>query len=262
MDHMSTARIDDVTFWYETHGDPEGEPVLLLHGGFVDSRMFAPALPVLGDRFSLVTVDRRGQGRTPDPGGPLSYELMARDTIGFLEEVVRRPAHLVGYSDGANVAMLVALRRPDLVGKLVLISGDHHHEGLVPGAMDGFADESVVRALGPRYAEVSPHGEEHFPVVVGKLLRMAAAGPTLTPDDLAALSRRALVMAGDDDAVTLEHTIAQYRAIPDADLAVVPHASHLLVMEKPEQVYGLVADFLAGEPAATRQPIRRAGGGS
>lgn len=256
MDHMAIIQLGDVLTWYDERG--VGEPVVLLHSGFVDSRTFAPALPMLGDRFHVFTVDRRGHGRTPDVDGPISYDLMAQDMIAFLEKVVGGPAHLVGHSDGANVSMLVAIRRPDLVRKLVLISGNFRYDGLAPGVLEGFADESVVQALGPRYGQVSPDGEEHFPVVIKKLLQMAAAEPTLTEDDLKRVTNRTLVMASDDDAVTLEHTIALYRAILDSELAIVPGTSHLLVMEKPDEVYQLVVDFLTAEPVQTRQPIRRA----
>ncbi|MFC4122713.1 alpha/beta fold hydrolase [Nonomuraea zeae] len=253
---MANIRLGDVPTWYEELG--EGEPLVLLHGGFVDSRMFAPALPVLDDRFRVFTVDRRGHGRTSDVEGPISYELMAQDMIAFLEQVVGGPAHLVGHSDGANVAMIVAMRRPDLVRRLVLVSGNYHHDGIVPGVLEGFTDEGVLQLLAPRYGEVSPDGEKHFPVVVEKLLRMVFEEPTLTEDDLGRITGRTLVVAGDDDAVTLEHTIALYRAIPDAELAIVPGTSHLLVVEKPDQVYTLIADFLANDPVPTWQPIRRA----
>ncbi|WP_020666053.1 alpha/beta fold hydrolase [Amycolatopsis nigrescens] len=255
---MANIQLGDVLTWYDDHGDQDSEPVVLLHSAFVDSRMFAPALPRLGERFHVFTVDRRGHGRTPDVDGPITYELMAQDMIAFLEKVVEGPAHLVGHSDGAIVAMIVALRRPDLVRKLVLISGNFRYDGLVPGVLEGFADEVVLDVLGPRYGQVSPDGEAHFPVVVRKLLRMAAQEPTLTEGDLADISARTLVAAGDDDAVTLEHTIALYRAIPDSELAIVPGTSHLLVMEKPDEVYALVTDFLVNDPILTRQPIRRA----
>ncbi|MEV5687586.1 alpha/beta hydrolase [Streptomyces sp. NPDC052164] len=250
---MAIIQLGEVATWYDEQGD--GEPVVLLHGGFVDSRMFVPALPVL-DGLRVITVDRRGHGHTPDVHGPLSYDVMADDMIAFLEKAVGGPAHLVGHSDGANVAMIVAMRRPDLVQRLVLISGNFRHDGLVPGVLDGFAE--AVPYLGARYGEVSPDGQEHFPVVVDKLLRMARSEPNLTEDDLGRIASRTLVMSGDDDAVTLEHTIALYRAIPESELAVVPGTSHLLVMEKPEPVYRAILDFLTTNPTQTRQPIRRA----
>src|SRR5690349_17947407 len=127
---MANIQLGDVATWYDVHGD--GEPVLLLHSGFADSRMFAPALPILAGPFRAYTVDRRGHGRTPDVEGSLTYEAMADDTIAFLDSVVCEPTHLVGHSDGADVALLVALKRPDLVRKLVLVSGTFHYDGNLP----------------------------------------------------------------------------------------------------------------------------------
>ncbi|MFC9994618.1 alpha/beta fold hydrolase [Nocardia sp. NPDC127526] len=253
---MANIQLGEVATWYDVHGD--GAPVVLLHSAFVDSRMFAPAMPSLVGRFRVYKTDRRGHGHTPDVEGPFSYEQMAADTIAFLEKVVGEPAHLVGHSDGANVALTVALRRPDLVRKLVLISGNFHHDGVLPGVLDDFGDADTIGFLGSRYAEVSPDGEDHFPVVAAKLLEMGRTQPAFTPADLGAVTARTLVMSGDDDAVSLEHTLAMYRAIPDSELSVIPGTSHLLIMEKPAEVYTVVADFLAGDPIPTRQPIRRA----
>jgi len=252
---MANIQLRDVATWYDVHGS--GESVLLLHGGFVDSRMFAPAMPFLDGRFRVWTVDRRGHGHTPDVEGPLSYEAMADDTIAFLDEVVCEPTHLVGYSDGASVALLVALKRPDLVRKLVLVSGNFHYDGVVPGTLNEF-DEQTLRRMSTRHGQVSPDGEEHFPVIARKVLDMAATQPTLAAEDLRAVTARTLVIAGDDDMVSLEHIIALYRGIPDSELAIVPGTSHLLVTEKPDQVYSLTAEFLTTQPTPTFMPVRRA----
>ncbi|PXX58832.1 pimeloyl-ACP methyl ester carboxylesterase [Nocardia tenerifensis] len=250
------VQLGEVRTWYDETGD--GEPILLLHGGFVDSRSFEPAVAGLAEHFRVFRMDRRGHGRTPDVAGPLTYDLMAQDTIAFLDTVVGGAAHLVGYSDGAVVALLVAVRRPDLVRKLVAISGNFHRDGVLPGVLDGFADEEPMRRLAARYGEVSPDGEEHFPVVADKVLRMGREGPTLTVEELAAITSPTLVVAADDDAVSLEHTIALYRAIPNSELAIVPGTSHLLIVEKPAEVYRLIGIFLTTEPPRTLQPIRRA----
>lgn len=242
--------------WYDETGT--GEPVLLLHGGFVDSRSFDSAVGDLAAHFRVFRMDRRGHGRTADVPGPLSYAAMTQDTIAFLEQVVGEAAHLVGYSDGAIVALQVAIQRPDLVRKLVSISGNFHHDGLLPGVLDGFAHEEPMARLAARYGEVSPDGVEHYPVVAQKLLAMAKIEPAMTTEELARIGSRTLVLAGDDDAMSLEHTIALYRAIPDSELAIVPRSSHLLVVEKPAEVYRIVDVFLTSEPNQTWQPIRRA----
>lgn len=250
------VQLGDVRTWYDEAGS--GEPVLLLHGGFVDSRMFDSAVAGFAESFRVYRMDRRGHGRTPDVPGPLSYEQMAQDTIAFLDKEVGAPTHLVGYSDGANVALLVAIQRPDLVHKLVLISGNFHHDGLLPGVLDGFANEEDMQRLATRHGEVSPDGAEHFPVLAKKVLAMGRAEPTLTTQDLAAITGRTLVLVADDDAMSLEHTIALYRAIPNSELAVIPGTSHLLVLEQPAEVYRQVGTFLTSEPPRTYIPIRRA----
>src|SRR4029453_3921337 len=115
------VQLGAVKTWYDERG--EGEPLVLLHGGLVDARFFAPNLSALAETLHLYTPERRGHGHTPDAEGPITYQLMTDDTIAFLETVVSQPADLVGHSDGAFVAMLVAMQRPELVKRLVMISG-------------------------------------------------------------------------------------------------------------------------------------------
>jgi pimeloyl-ACP methyl ester carboxylesterase len=144
--------LGDVRTWYDEHG--EGEPLALLHPGGADARAWAPNLDALAAHFHVFTPERRGHGRTADVEGPITYELMAEDTIAFLEGVVGGPAHLVGCSAGASVALLVALRRPDLARRVLLISGVFHRDGWVPAAID--PDSSPPGALARGYRSYHP----------------------------------------------------------------------------------------------------------
>jgi pimeloyl-ACP methyl ester carboxylesterase len=225
------VHLDGMCTWYEEHGD--GEALVLLHpgGAGVDARTFGPNLGPLAARFHVYTPERRGHGHTPDVEGPITFDAMARDTIAFLETVVGGPAHLVGCSDGATVALLVALRRPDLVRRLVLVAGVFHHDGWAPEAID--PDNEPPELFARLYGEVSPDGAEHYPLIVAKLAQMHTQEPTLDVNDLNAVTSRALVMVADDDEVTLEHAVAMYRGLPVAELMVVPGTSHGLLVEKP-----------------------------
>jgi pimeloyl-ACP methyl ester carboxylesterase len=189
--------------------------------------------------------------------GPISYELMAQDTIAFLETVVGGPAHLVGCSDGATVALVAAVRRPDLVRSAVLVSGVFHHNGWLAGVLD--LDEDAAAFLGASYGEVSPDGPGHFAVVVAKLDATHREEPTFGPADLTRVTSRVLVMYGDDDEIALEHTLGLYRGLPNAELAVVPGTSHGLLVEKPWLCNAIMLAFLTGEAGPTVAPIRRAG---
>jgi pimeloyl-ACP methyl ester carboxylesterase len=185
--------------------------------------------------------ERRGHGHTPDRPGPITVDVMAADTVAFIEKAAGRAVRLAGYSAGAAVALVTAVRRPDLVERLVLISGAFDPEGLIVRPTAGGTPPEPLVA---RYAEVSPDGRDHFPVVLAKIVE-AARQPGLAPADLAAVTCPALVVAADNDIMTPEHTLALYRGLPDAQLAVVPGTSHLLLHERPRLCTSLVAEFLA-----------------
>jgi pimeloyl-ACP methyl ester carboxylesterase len=234
------------------------ETVLLLHGGLSNSDDLLGSIGApLTERYRVVAFDRDGHGRTKDTSGAaFHYEDMATETVHVLESVVRGPAHLVGWSDGGIIALLVAIRRPDLVAKIVTIGANYHHDGIVMTPLDPDGPEAAM--LASSYAQRSPDGAEHFPEVLRKTLTMFDTEPELTVADLAQIAVPALVISGDDEVVRLAHTLSLYEALPNGQLAVVPGASHVLPIEKPEETAHLVLDFLAETgPPATLMPVRR-----
>lgn len=244
-----------VDLWFDEQGSGEGPPVVLLHGGMVDSSTWGRQVDAIAAGRRVLLLDQRGHGHTPDPG-ELTYDLMAADTIALLDREVGGPSDLVGWSDGGIVAMLVALARPDLVRKLVTIGSNFHYEGTIPEFLDGTEDDDdVPRAM---YEAVSPDGPDHFAERQAKLLHMWRTSPTLTVDDVARIDVPALVLIGDDDAISFEHVLDLYRALPQGQLAVVPGASHLVPLEKPDLVNRLLLDFLDDGSIVSIMPMRRA----
>jgi pimeloyl-ACP methyl ester carboxylesterase len=249
--------LDGVSTWTETRGSGE-RTVVLLHGGLGNSDDLLDSIGTdLEASFRLVAFDRRGHGYTADTEEPFHYDDMATHAIRVLEHLgASSTVHLVGWSDGGIVAMLIALRRPDLVDRLVLIGANFHVEGiheLNPG--DGAPPPVMLEA----YAMRSPDGADHFPVVAEKFMAMVTTEPTLTTDDLARLGHPTLVLVGDDDLVRLDHALALYEALPAGRLCVVPGASHAVVIERSQLVAAIITDFLQGpEPPETLIPIRRA----
>ena len=248
-----------VKTWYEVEG--QGEAIVLLHGGFCTNDTWEPQRADLAANHRIFIPERRAHGHTPDVEGALTYDDMASDTIDFLTTVVGGPAHLVGWSDGGNVALLVAIARPDLVRKIVIVGSN-----FLPGPEVGFAptiehltvDASGLAMFEGMYEAASPDGPEHWPTVVGKILEMWRSQPNIAVEDLARISAPTLVMVGDDDIVTLEHTIELYRAVPNSELAIVPGASHALLMEKASLANELILNFLDNDPVPTMMPVRRA----
>jgi pimeloyl-ACP methyl ester carboxylesterase len=253
-----TLELANGRVWYDQQG--QGEPVVLLHGGAVDSRFFDHNVGTLAERFRVIRTDLWGHGRTADREGPFSLESFATDVAELIERVAGGPAHVVGHSIGAAVALILALRRPELVRRMAQVSGGFRTDAEIGGGNRSI-DEMVAQTvafLGPTYGEVSPDGEAHFPVVVRKDFELSAREPNLTVDEVAAMSVRTLVMAADDDITMLEHMLELYRAIPDSELAIVPGTSHFMLQEKPALCNAILVDFLANDPVPTVAPIRRA----
>jgi pimeloyl-ACP methyl ester carboxylesterase len=250
--------IDGVDTWTETRGGG-ARTVVLLHGGLGYSDQLLDSIGTEFEQdFRVIGFDRRGHGYTPDTAEPFHYDDMATHAIQVLEHLdTSSKVHLVGWSDGGIVAMLVALRRPDLVDRLVLIGTNFHIDGIL--APDMSDDSPLAAAMLEGYAERSPDGADHFPVVVEKAMAMFSTEPTLTTDDLVRIGHPTLVLVGDDDVVRLDHAVALYDALPAGRLCVVPGASHAVLFERPQLVAAIITDFLQGpEPPETLIPIRRA----
>ena len=237
--------------YYEVHG--AGEPLLYLHGGFNTIEMLDGILPQLAQRYRVYLPERQGQGRTPDRDGPVTFQSMAADTIAFFEAVGLAGAHLVGFSDGAMVAIHVALQRPDLVRRLVLIGQYANPDGCPPfyaELMEQFTADTFPAMFRQMYNSLSPDGPEHFPVFFNKL-KPNWLSPGVPLERLRDVRSPTLVLIGDDDCVTPEHAAAMVRALPaGSQLGVVPGTSHGLPFEKPALVNRLVLDFLSDQQAA------------
>jgi pimeloyl-ACP methyl ester carboxylesterase len=241
--------------WYDEQGS--GEPLVMLHGGAVDSRFFDANVASLAERLRVIRTDLWGHGRTADREGPFSLDSFADDVAELIERVAGGPAHVFGHSIGAGVAMVLAMRRPELVRRLVLASGGFNVEADAPVDIDA-AVEQTVEFLGSTYGEVSPDGEEHFPVVTRKDFELSSREPSFSAEQIGAIAARTLVLTADDDLTPLEHTVEMYRAIPISELAVVPGTSHFFLQEKPDASNAILLEFLTRDPVPLVAPIRRA----
>ncbi len=243
---MPYVDTNGVPAYYDVTGT--GTPVVFLHGGFCSAEVMRELSEQLSG-YAVHAPERPAHGRTADRPGPFHYEDGVADTVAVMDAVGLEAAHIVGFSDGADIGMLLALAHPERVLSLVHISGN-----LSPDAEVYRAEEEQAGAM-PReqldlvereYAELSPDGAEHAADVEKRILQMWETEPNIEPESLSALRMPVLVMAGDTDMMRLEHTALIHRSIPGSQLAIVPGTSHMLVRERPVLVGRILQEFLDG----------------
>jgi pimeloyl-ACP methyl ester carboxylesterase len=229
-----------------------------LHGGFGTVEDFASQTPELAKHFKVVGFERPGHGHTADTAGPFSFDTMATGTVDVIEALKLGATNFVGWSDGAIIALLVAISRPDLVKRFVCVSGL-----LNTNAQSG-EDLNWIRSLTPesfrksmatlvrRYDEISPDGPAHFPVVLEKTKRLWLNEPNIAKEELAKISAPTMVMAGDREAIPLEHTLELFRSIKGAQLCIIPGTTHFLLSQKPDMVNSATLEFLTAEKKPNR----------
>jgi pimeloyl-ACP methyl ester carboxylesterase len=233
-----------------------GEAVLMLHGGLSQtSHWDSQVLPAIEDDFHPYAYDRTAHGFSGDREGSLHFDYQTNEAIAYLENIVKGPAHLIGYSDGGIVALMVALRRPELVKSIITLGANFHHNGTLPlPDFDGLVSPEDQE----EYERTSPDAPH---TLVEKIARMTAiwrSEPNLSTNDLAKIQCPVLVMAGDDDVIAHNHTIELFESIPLGQLAIIPGTSHQLIKEKPAIAQLLMREFLEDlSYPQTRMPMRR-----
>ena len=208
-----------------------GEPLLLLHGNGEDCTYFEHQMSFFQDGYQVIAVDTRGHGSSSRGTAPFTLGQFARDLEAFLEALGIGAASILGFSDGANVALLFALEHSERVKKLVLNGGNLFPEGLTAQTRREIGDEweEAVSATDERQIE---------------LLRLMIDEPRIDPAQLGNLRIPTLVVAGDNDMIEEGHTRLIADSIPGARLAII-EGTHYVAAENPDAFNRVVADFLA-----------------
>jgi len=251
---VAYLRIGGVDLYSEVAG--KGDPVLVLHGGFCSLESLRAQSDALVPDYQVFAFERPGHGRSADVDEEFSYARGVADTLAYLDAQGLGPVHVVGYSDGAIIGLLLALDHPERVRSLVAISANLDPSGFVgsPEAADANVLDALRIAEGRtaddpdaermHYERLSPDGPGHAEVVLAKLLRLWTTEPRIDPAELARVVAPTLVMSGDHDTIRPDHSLLIASSIPGAQLCIVPGTTHGLVTERPELVSALIRDFL------------------
>ena len=241
---------------YAYEWDNDGEAVVLLHGGLSKTSSLDYILvPALEDEFHVFAYDRTGHGFTGDQSGSLHFEFQSNEAIAYLEDIVKEPAHFIGYSDGAIIALMVAIKRPDLVKSIISIGGNFHYNGVMP---DALIKRAISQEDQAEYNLISPDAPKTLLEKTQRMHGIWESEPTLMVSDLARIQCPVMVLAGDDDVINHHHTVELYEALPLGQLAIIPGTSHSVMKEKPELLNAVIVQFLEDlSYPETRWPVRR-----
>jgi len=240
-----------------------GPPIVFLHGGMV---FFDNSFAKQRDYFSafrtVIGIDQRGHGHSPDGPWSLSYKLMADDTAAIIEQLGLGPVDIVGHSDGADLALVLVRDHPNLVRRLVIsganirvqLSADEKQRAQwSPQQLAAHLREtadSLPPWFLPDYTRVSPDGPDDWMTLMAKCYDMWLQPVVIEPADLKKISIPVLVMAGDHDFTSAEENAEMFRDLPHGQLMIVPASNHGTFNMRPELVNLAIREFLE-QPASS-----------
>lgn len=243
------AEVNGLRMYYETHGPAaSGRPTLvLLHGGSSTIDLsFARVLPLLAADRRMLAIEQQGHGHTADIDRPLSYAQMADDTAALLGQLRMGKIDCLGFSDGGNVALQLAIRHPDAVRRLVVAGASVRLDALTPDSL-GFIKSATGDTWPPpvkaAYMRVAPD-PKHWDAFITKVKRLWLETPDWPESQIRAIHTPVLLMYGDHDDIRLEHAALLQGLIADSQLAVLPGTSHFLMVEQPTWVSTMAINFL------------------
>src|SRR5271156_3134990 len=255
------APVNGLKMYYEVHGS--GEPVVLLHGAFrTITNNWDGWIGELSKTRKVIAVEMQGHGRTADIDRDITSENLADDVAALLDYLKIPKADVIGYSMGGGVAMQCAIRHPDKVRKVVIISSMFRRDGMVKEARDAIpkltADDFKGSPIEAEYKKLSPTPDD-FPKFVKRVLATASKGHDFGADKLKATTSPMFFIHGDADGIRLEHIAEMFRLKGGGThgdmgprsasrLAILPNTTHVTLMERMPVFVPMVNDFLDAKP--------------
>src|SRR5690242_613995 len=260
------ADVNGINLYYEIHGS--GRPLVLLHGGLMSGETFGPVLPMLAEKHKVVVPDLQGHGRTADIDRPIDMRLMADDIAGLIDHLGLEKADVVGYSLGGGVALQLAIRHPEKVGRLVLVSANIWRSAIPPEMLAQQANVNAAAAefmkdtpMYQLYQRVAPRPED-FPRLLDKIGASMAQDFNFS-DEVRGLQMPTLIVAADADMAPPSHYVEIFkllgggvrdggwmgegRPVGGHALAILPGLTHYNIGDSP-LFAAVTLSFLDGEP--------------
>jgi pimeloyl-ACP methyl ester carboxylesterase len=253
------VRVNGMQMYYEVSG--AGEPLVVLHGAYMNIRSMGAIIPQLAKTHRVYALELQGHGRTTDIDRPITYHAMADDVAAFMDAVSLPKADVFGYSMGAGVGLQLAIRHPAKVNKLVAASVAYDVRGWAPEFTAMIPTMTVEMIVGMPFAadyrKLAPN-PDGFPELARKLIALEKE-PMAWEEQVKTVKSPVLIIAGDADVVTLEHSVALFRLLgggvmgdmgkplPASRLAILPATAHTAVITQPDLLHAVIEPFLKGQ---------------
>jgi pimeloyl-ACP methyl ester carboxylesterase len=254
------VEVNGMQVYYEVSGS--GDPLVVLHGAYMNIPSMGAIIPKLAETHKVYALEFQGHGRTTDIDRPITYPALADDVAAFMDAVGLQKADVFGYSMGAAAALQLAIRHPEKVNKLAAASVAYDAQGWQPAFREFIPQMTVEMFTGmPVFAEAyrklaaDPDG---FPELVRKLIALEKE-PMAWEAEVKALKTPVLIITGDADVATLEHSVALFRLLggggmgdmgqklPASRLAVLPATSHTAVIGQTDLLVAVIEPSFKGE---------------
>ncbi len=252
----SYASVNGLEMYYEIHGT--GEPLVLIHGGFMTIGMMGQIVPSLAETRQVIAVELQGHGHTADIDRPWTYEQMADDIAALIKLLRLERADVFGFSVGGNITLQTAIRHPEVVRKLVVAGAPCRSDGEYPenrALMERFTGESsILSSAREAYISVAPRPQD-WQQLVARARQMATEDYDWT-QDMAAIQAPALIVVGDADSVFPAHAVEMFELLgggkaesmmgnlSKAQLAMLPGITHFTLLTHSDLLLEVITPFL------------------
>ena len=223
----------DIEHYYIEKG--QGEPLILLHGNGENCGYFQGQIDVFSKQYHVYAIDTRGHGKTPRGDKPFTIRQFSEDLLGFMKEHQIEKAHLLGFSDGGNIAMIFAIQHPERVNRLIL-NGANLDAGGVKRTVQ--LPIEIGYQIARKFAGKSDSARKN-----AEMLGLMVNDPNVTPGELAAIQAKTLVIAGTNDMIRKEHTKLIADSIKEAELVYIK-GDHFIAGKCPAEFNRAVLEFL------------------
>ena len=251
--------VNGMKMYYEVSG--AGDALIVLHGAYMNIPAMGAIIPMLAKTHRVYALELQGHGRTTDIDRPITYQNLADDVAAFMDAVKLAKADVFGYSMGSGAALQLAIRHPEKVNKLVAASVAYDAKGLQPAftaMIPSMTPEMFANTPMPaEYKKLAPN-PNGFPELARKLIQLEKE-PMAWEAEVKKLKTPLLLISGDADVMTLEHTVSFFRLLGGGEagdmgkplsasrLAVLPATSHTSVITQPDLLLAFIEPFLKGE---------------